>query len=96
VSALRRLLARLVCLRRGHTSAMLTLPEDGWGLYAVSKLYCSRCGRVEWEPDPWAELGRYNGERARGIVHEPAFIARMAIQQDYFDHRDDAPERSGE
>ena len=66
------------------------LPEDGWGLYAYSMLDCSRCGRVEQTTDIWHDLARYNSERARGVVHEPWFVERMAAQQWYFDHREDA------
>jgi hypothetical protein len=87
VTRLKTLLLRLVCWRRGHVNAMLALPEDGWGLYAYSRLFCSRCGRTEHEPDIWAELGRYNAERGHGVVHEPWKVERMAIQQQYFDER---------
>lgn len=82
---MRPVLARFVCRRRGHVNTALMLPEDGWGLYAFSQLACSRCKRIEYRTDMWAELGRYNAERSRGVVHEPAFAARMAIQQEYFD-----------
>lgn len=85
------LFARLVCQRRGHVNTMLALPEDGWGLYAFSRLFCSRCGRVEHETDVWAELGRYNAERSRGVVHDPVFAARMAVHQEYFDSREPQP-----
>jgi hypothetical protein len=82
-------LVRFLCARRGHsgTVGMLALPEDGWGLYAYSRLTCSRCGAVIHEPDIWAALARYNTERAHGIVHDPEYAKRMAIQQAYFDER---------
>jgi hypothetical protein len=87
VSRVRKLLLRGVCLFRGHVNAMTTLPEDGWGLYAISRLYCSRCDRTEFEPDPWAALARYNAEVGRGVTHEPWYVERMAIQQEYWRER---------
>ena len=34
---------RLVCWLRGHVNCAWMLPEDEFGLYAFSRLFCSRC-----------------------------------------------------
>ena len=80
-------LARLRCALTNHDLVTWMLPEDGWGLYAFSRISCSRCGYVSIDRYPFEELARYNAERGRGIVHDPAFVARMAIQQEYFDQQ---------
>jgi hypothetical protein len=58
---------RLICLIRGHVNAAEMLPEEVFGLYAYSRLYCSRCGRVEHALTPeqfdaamqrWAASGK--------------------------------------
>ena len=36
-------LRRLVCLVRGHVNAAWMLPEEEYGLYAYSRLFCARC-----------------------------------------------------
>lgn len=82
-----RLIRRLTCLFRGHVNAMTVLPEDGWGLYAFSRRYCSRCNQTFSEPYPFAQLAQYNSEVGRGVVHEPWMVERMAIQQAYFDQQ---------
>ena len=38
-----RVLLRLVCVVRGHVNAAEMLPEEAFGLYAYSRLFCSRC-----------------------------------------------------
>lgn len=38
-----RVIFRPVCWLRGHTSAAWMLPEEEYGLYAYSRLYCGRC-----------------------------------------------------
>jgi len=80
-------LRRFVCRWQGHEHAATMLPEDGWGLYAYSRLFCRRCDTTFEEPYPFAELADYNGRVHRGIVHTPEFAARMAIQQRYFDEK---------
>ena len=74
-------------LGRAHNAAMEMLPEDGWGLYAYSRLFCRRCERTFEEPYPFQQLADYNGRVGQGIVHTPEFAARMAIQQRYFDEQ---------
>ena len=85
-------LRRFMCSRQGHEHAATMLPEDGWGLYAYSRLFCSRCGTTFEQPYPFGELADYNGRVGRGIVHTPEYAARMAIQQRYFN--DQAPQRA--
>jgi hypothetical protein len=33
----------VVCRARGHVNAAWMLPEETFGLYAYSRLFCSRC-----------------------------------------------------
>jgi hypothetical protein len=47
---MRRLL-RPWCWLVGHYNAAWMLPEDEFGLYAYSRLFCSRCDKTfEWRP----------------------------------------------
>lgn len=43
---------RLICLFRGHVNGATILPEDHFGLYAFSRLYCLRCGRTQAQLTP--------------------------------------------
>lgn len=39
------------CWLFGHRNAMWSLPEEDFGLYAYSRLYCSRCELTfDWRP----------------------------------------------
>lgn len=56
---LRRLL-RPWCWLRGHVNAAWMLPEDTFGLYAYSRLFCSRCEltferRTDFTPPEWMQ-----------------------------------------
>lgn len=35
----------------------------------------------------WGDLARYNDERSRGIVHDPAYVSAMAEKQAAYDRK---------
>lgn len=46
-----RPLWRPACWIVGHRNSMWSLPEDEFGLYAYSRLFCSRCEKTfSWRP----------------------------------------------
>lgn len=55
----RHRVAGLVCRYRGHSNAMWSLPEDEFGLYAYSRLYCSRCEATQRWRDGFEPGGRF-------------------------------------